>query len=82
MRAFLKVLFTSLLVVIPLATSLAGGQPKEIIEAPRLTSGAPKAIVGEYVYQAGSIQQGNPIVHDFIIKNGGDAPLTLKAQPC
>ncbi|MEN6475587.1 MAG: hypothetical protein ABFD81_16355 [Syntrophaceae bacterium] len=68
MRAFLKALFTSLLVVIPVATSLADGLPK--------------AIVDEYVYQVGNIQQGKPIVHDFIIKNVGDAPLTVKAQPC
>mgnify|MGYP000889062293 CR=1 FL=1 len=82
MRAFLKALFTSLLVVIPVATPLADDQPKETIEAPSPTSGAPKAIIGEYMYQAGSVQQGNPIVHDFIIKNGGQAPLTIKAKPC
>jgi hypothetical protein len=68
MRAFLKVLFASLLVVIPVKTALADGLPK--------------AVIDEHVYQAGTIPQGQQIVHDFIIKNGGESPLTIKAQPC
>ena len=68
MRIVVKALIASLLVIIPAAITQADGLPR--------------AIVDEHLFQAGIIQQGNPIVHDFIIKNVGDAPLTVKAQPC
>jgi len=82
MRALVKALVATLVVVMPIATPLDGGQPKESMETQNHTSGVPRAVITETVYQAGDIQQGNPIIHDFIIKNGGDAPLTIKAQPC
>jgi hypothetical protein len=44
--------------------------------------GAPKALVDEYVYNAGDIPQGQQIIHDFIIKNAGDEPLTIQTKPC
>jgi hypothetical protein len=44
--------------------------------------GAPKALVDEYVYNVGDIPQGQQIIHDFIIKNAGDEPLTIQAKPC
>ena len=42
----------------------------------------PKAVVDEYVFNAGEIPQGKAIVHDFIIKNRGDKPLEIKVKPC
>jgi len=68
MRIVVKALFTSLLVVIPTAMTFANGLPK--------------AIVDEHLFQAGTVRQGSPIVHDFIIRNSGEGPLTVTAQPC
>lgn len=68
MRIVVKALFAGLLLLIPTAITLADGLPK--------------AIVDEHVFQAGTIQQGSTIVHDFIIRNQGDSPLTVTAQPC
>ncbi|HQP30869.1 MAG TPA: hypothetical protein PLB81_06035 [Deltaproteobacteria bacterium] len=68
MRLVAKTLFTSLLIVVPAAMTLADGLPRAIVE--------------EHVFHAGTVQQGPPIAHDFIIKNGGNGPLTIKAQPC
>jgi hypothetical protein len=42
----------------------------------------PKAVIDEYVFNAGEIIQGKAIVHDFIIKNTGDKPLEVKVKPC
>jgi hypothetical protein len=42
----------------------------------------PKAVVDEFVFNAGEIPQGKAIVHDFIIKNTGDKPLEIKVKPC
>lgn len=43
---------------------------------------APKAVVLEGVFDAGAIPQGQPVEHDFVIKNEGDATLhILSAKP-
>lgn len=47
-----------------------------------IANAAPKAQVDEFVYNAGELQQGKTIVHDFIVKNTGDRPLEIKVQPC
>lgn len=45
--------------------------------------GTPKAvIVSESTYDAGNILQGQPVTHDFILKNVGDEALTIKVEPC
>lgn len=47
-----------------------------------LVYGAPKAVVTEYTYNAGDILQGKPIIHDFVLKNAGNEPLTIQVKPC
>lgn len=49
---------------------------------PLAANATPKAVVEEYVFNAGEIPQGKTIVHDFIIKNTGDKPLDIKVKPC
>lgn len=45
--------------------------------------GAPKAVVvTEATYNAGDVIQGKPIIHDFILKNAGNEPLTIQVKPC
>jgi hypothetical protein len=43
---------------------------------------APKAISDELDFNAGDIQQGSLISHEFVIKNTGSDPLTLKIKSC
>jgi hypothetical protein len=43
---------------------------------------APKIAVENPVYDAGDLEKGKPIVYDFIIRNTGDQPLTIKVKPC
>jgi hypothetical protein len=45
-------------------------------------SATPKATAEDPVHNAGDLVRGKPIVHDFIIRNTGDQPLTIKAKPC
>jgi hypothetical protein len=45
-------------------------------------SATPKVTAEDPVYNAGDLVKGKPIVHDFIIRNTGDQPLTIKAKPC
>jgi hypothetical protein len=68
MRNFLKVLCLGLFIGLPLVAGVAHGSPK--------------AVVGELVYNLGDMPQGKPIQHDFIVKNTGDAPLTIQVKPC
>jgi hypothetical protein len=49
---------------------------------PLAANATPKAVVGEYVFNAGEIPQGKTIIHDFIIRNTGDKPLDIKVKPC
>lgn len=53
-----------------------------ILLASSVAYAAPKAVINEYVYNAGEIPQGKMIVHDFIVKNDGDRPLEIKVKPC
>jgi hypothetical protein len=45
-------------------------------------SATPRVTAEDPVYDAGDLVRGKPIVHDFIIRNTGDQPLTIKAKPC
>jgi len=56
------------LAVLVLCTGEAFGSPKAVIENPQ--------------YNAGIINQGTVIFHDFIVKNTGDMPLELKVNDC
>ncbi len=49
---------------------------------PFTANATPKAVVGEYVFNAGEIPQGKTIIHDFVVRNTGDKPLDIKVQPC
>jgi hypothetical protein len=42
----------------------------------------PRVVVDQSVYDAGELPQGKPIAHAFILKNAGDADLTIKLKPC
>ena len=44
--------------------------------------GASKALTNESDFNAGDLPQGTLIVHDFIFKNTGSDPLTLKVTSC
>jgi hypothetical protein len=44
--------------------------------------GASKALTDEIDFNAGDLPQGTVIVHDFIFKNTGSEPLTLKVTSC
>lgn len=68
MRSIIRGLMISLMIIVPQVAGVAYGMPK--------------AVVDEYAYNPGDIQQGQPIQHDFIVKNTGDAPLTIKVKPC
>lgn len=43
---------------------------------------APRVQVDQADYDAGNIEQGTEIVHDFIFKNAGDQSLLIKPKPC
>lgn len=47
-----------------------------------IANATPKAVVDEYVFNAGEIPQGKTIIHDFVIRNTGDKPLEIKVKPC
>ena len=42
----------------------------------------PRVVVDQPVYDAGEVPQGKPIAHAFILKNAGDADLTIHFKPC
>ena len=42
----------------------------------------PKIVIEQPKFNAGTVPQGQDIIHDFIIKNTGSEPLTVKAKPC
>jgi hypothetical protein len=44
--------------------------------------GSPRAYFEMPMYNAGSISQGTMIMHDFVVMNKGDQPLTLAAKDC
>ncbi len=44
--------------------------------------GAAKISIEEYSYSAGNVMQGKAIVHDFLIRNTGNEPLTLELKSC
>jgi hypothetical protein len=53
-----------------------------LVVASLLAAGKPKAVVAEAVNEAGAVPKGEKIVHDFVIKNEGDADLQItNVQP-
>ena len=44
--------------------------------------GTPRAVVDNAVYDAGEVPQGQKITHTFILKNTGDADLTINIKRC
>jgi hypothetical protein len=44
--------------------------------------GASKAVSDEMDFNAGDVQQGSVISHEFVIKSAGSDPLTLKVKSC
>src|SRR5882757_6798837 len=52
------------------------------VDTPGKAAGKPKATVVEPVKDVGSVPKGQKIIHDFVIKNDGDADLTItNVQP-
>lgn len=39
---------------------------------------APKAVVETDGHDFGTVLEGNDVIHEFVIKNTGDAPLAIK----
>lgn len=39
---------------------------------------APKAVAETDSYEFGTVLEGNDVIHDFVIKNTGDAPLEIQ----
>lgn len=39
---------------------------------------APKAVAETESYSFGTVLEGNDVIHDFYIKNAGDAPLDIE----
>jgi hypothetical protein len=60
--------YAVLLVMLMVCEGAAFGSPKALFEAPQ--------------YNAGNISQGTMILHDFVVMNKGDQPLTLEAKDC
>lgn len=48
-----------------------------LVAATLYAQGKPKAVVSEPIKEAGTIAKGEKIVHDFVIKNEGDAVLEI-----
>lgn len=43
---------------------------------------APRVVVDKPVFDFGELPQGQKITHAFILKNAGDADLTIHVKPC
>lgn len=41
------------------------------------TASGPKAVIEEPIFDAGKVAKGEDVVHDFVIRNEGDAPLNI-----
>ncbi|MFH1075437.1 MAG: hypothetical protein V1753_01125 [Pseudomonadota bacterium] len=53
--------------------------PKTVLGDPSL---APKAVIGQSIFDFGTEHEGKSVVHEFIIKNIGNAPLDItKVSP-
>src|SRR3954452_1088275 len=53
-----------------------------LVAASLLAAGKPKATVAEPVTDVGTVPKGEKIIHDFLIKNEGDADLQItNVQP-
>lgn len=48
-----------------------------LVAATLLAAGKPKAVAVEPIKDAGNVPKGDKIVHDFVIRNDGDAPLEI-----
>lgn len=68
-RKLTTAILTSLAVILMATPLLAAG------ESP--SPSGPKAVVEEAVADLGTIPKGHPAIHDFTIRNAGDAPLEI-----
>ena len=66
----------SLHAILALCLTLAGALTVLAQDAPTEAS-QPKAVVAEPVYDAGKVNKGEEVVHDFVIRNEGTAPLEI-----
>ncbi|RPH53759.1 DUF1573 domain-containing protein, partial [bacterium] len=48
-----------------------------LVAATLLAAGKPKAVAVEPIKDAGNVPKGDKIIHDFVIRNDGDAPLEI-----
>ncbi|HEX5758935.1 MAG TPA: DUF1573 domain-containing protein [Thermoanaerobaculia bacterium] len=48
-----------------------------LIAAPAVFAAAPKAVAVEPVKDVGTVAKGDKVLHEFVIKNDGDAPLEI-----
>lgn len=66
----------SLHAILALCLTLAGALTVLAQEA-ATEAAQPKAVVAEPVYDAGKVNKGEEVVHDFVIRNEGTAPLEI-----
>jgi hypothetical protein len=67
----------ALCAVVLVTVPLAAQQWSAAAAEEESTAGGPKAVIEEPVFDAGKVPTGDKITHDFVIRNEGDAPLTL-----
>jgi len=51
--------------------------PAPLMAQPESAPSGPKAVVEEPLFDAGKVAKGEDVVHDFVIRNEGDAPLNI-----
>jgi Protein of unknown function (DUF1573) len=51
--------------------------PPAVADEPASAGAAPKAVVPEPVADLGTVDRGETVTHDFVVRNEGDAPLEL-----
>lgn len=68
----------ALYAILALMTTLTAGLPATA-STPQEAAAAtgPQAVVEEAIHEAGTVVRGRDIVHDFVIRNQGDAPLNI-----
>ncbi len=52
------------------------------LAAPQVSLCAPRISIQNSEYDAGEIPQGKEISNEFVLKNIGTDPLTIKVRPC
>jgi hypothetical protein len=49
------------------------------VSAVALEKAGPRMVIVAPVFDAGKVDQGTTVAHDFIVKNTGDAPLLISS---